>query len=242
MKKNGFTIVELIAVIVILGLIGIIIVPTVNTTIEKQRKKAFMASVSGLLATVKSESQNSDFETKAYLFDTNKLYECDESGTNCSTTASITTDGKIKNGHGYVKVTKDGLIGIYIKNNDLCSFKTYFSDIITSGDMSYCDFGDTVTYILDKALYYNNDGLYREFSLNNETLSLTFQDSAVIDPPIEIESGFLTSINGNIEVSGINLYSTEIEGSSFCAKYSVYDETEVLNFYTHLCEDNPPIG
>ena len=42
MKKKGFTLVELIAVIVILGLIGIIIVPTVNDTIQKQRKKTIV--------------------------------------------------------------------------------------------------------------------------------------------------------------------------------------------------------
>lgn len=239
MKKNGFTIVELIAVIVILGLIGIVIVPTVNNAIEKQRKKAFITSVSGILATVKSESQNNGFVTKAYLFDTNKLYECDENGTNCSTTASITTDGKIKNGEGYIKVTKDGLYGLYIKTNNFCSFKTYFSDITTAEDMSYCDFGDTVTYILDRTLYYNNDGLSRRFDLNNGTLSLTNEDSTILDPPIEIETGFLTSINGSIEVSGINLNSTEIEGSSFCAKYNPDDETEILTFYNHLCENTP---
>ena len=41
MKKNGFTLVELIAVIVILGLIGLIIVPSINSTLKNKERKPF---------------------------------------------------------------------------------------------------------------------------------------------------------------------------------------------------------
>ena len=39
MKKKGFTLVELLAVITLLGLLGLIVVPIVTNTIENQRIK-----------------------------------------------------------------------------------------------------------------------------------------------------------------------------------------------------------
>ena len=68
MNKNGFTLVELIAVIIILGLLGLIITPIVNNSIEKQWLNAFKASVSGLIKTVESNSQSDNFSQKFYIF------------------------------------------------------------------------------------------------------------------------------------------------------------------------------
>ena len=66
MKKKGFTLVELLAVITLLGLLGLIIVPIVTNTIEKQRKGAFEASVNGILDLAKNKSQNNDFNEIIY--------------------------------------------------------------------------------------------------------------------------------------------------------------------------------
>ncbi len=217
MKKNGFTLVEMIAVIVILGLIGIIIVPTVNDTIQKQRKKAFQTSVSGLLDTIKSESQNASFTTKVYRFYENQLYECDENGDNCSGSASLTTNGKIKNGEGYVKVTKDGLYSLSISNNSYCSFKTYYNDIIISDNTSYCEFGETVTDVVDEITYYNTEDVDRIFYLNEGYLLLASENNIPLHPETQIKNGFLSSVEGYFESYNINIYELQVRTSDYCA-------------------------
>lgn len=52
-KQNGFTLVEVLAVIVILAIIMAIAVPIVTNQINSSRKKAFFASVNGLLDNLK---------------------------------------------------------------------------------------------------------------------------------------------------------------------------------------------
>lgn len=41
MKQKGFTLVELLAVIIILGIIALIVVPIVNDTLKEQREKLY---------------------------------------------------------------------------------------------------------------------------------------------------------------------------------------------------------
>lgn len=232
MKKKGFTLVELIAVIVILGLIGIIIVPTVNDTIQKQRKKAFQASVDGLLDTVKSESQNAGFTTKVYRFSENKLYECDQNGANCSESSSITTDGKIKSGEGYIKVTKEGLYSLSIKNSSYCSFKTYYNDIIVTDSTSYCEFGTNVTNVVDDITNYNTADVDRIFYLSEGYLLLTSENEIPLDPETQIKSGYLSSLEGYFESYNININELRVRNSNYCAYLNM---NKIIEFYNHDC-------
>lgn len=43
--KRGFTLVELLAIIVIIAIIGLIVVPTVNTAIKNSKERAYEAQV-----------------------------------------------------------------------------------------------------------------------------------------------------------------------------------------------------
>ena len=51
--KRGFTLVELLAVIVILSIIGLISVPIITSNIEKSRKSAYRSSVQNAIAAAK---------------------------------------------------------------------------------------------------------------------------------------------------------------------------------------------
>jgi len=58
MKNKGFTLVEVLAVIILLGLIAAIIIPNYNKSIENSKKKAFEESLDGLVRTVENYVAN----------------------------------------------------------------------------------------------------------------------------------------------------------------------------------------
>lgn len=48
MKKNGFTLVELLAVLVILAIIGLIVVPTVDRAIKRSRQELYDVQIANI--------------------------------------------------------------------------------------------------------------------------------------------------------------------------------------------------
>lgn len=54
MKKKGFTLVEILGVIILLGIIALIIVPAVDTTIKQAKQKAYDKQVASLLNSLKN--------------------------------------------------------------------------------------------------------------------------------------------------------------------------------------------
>lgn len=54
MKKNGFTLVELLAVIIILGLLALLIVPKVNSIVKESKVKSYEVSINNLVKSLNS--------------------------------------------------------------------------------------------------------------------------------------------------------------------------------------------
>ena len=79
-NKKGFTLVELLAVIVLLGLLAILITPKITETLKKQKKAIFTNSVEGIVNAISNDiADDSSISTemsqyRAYEFDVNKLY------------------------------------------------------------------------------------------------------------------------------------------------------------------------
>lgn len=79
-KRNGFSLVELLAVIILLGIISLIIVPSALKTLENSKKEAFENSVVGLITSATNYVGESDFVewpsglTISYI-KTNNLFE-----------------------------------------------------------------------------------------------------------------------------------------------------------------------
>lgn len=53
MKKNGFTLVELLAVLAIIAIVGLIIVPTVDRAIKKSRQELYNVQVNNIKSAAK---------------------------------------------------------------------------------------------------------------------------------------------------------------------------------------------
>lgn len=229
MKKKGFTLVELLAVITLLGLLGLIVVPIVTNTIENQRIKAFESSVHGLLDTVQAKSQNSDFDEMVYTFDVDKLYSCDDINTNCDTLSPINTSGKISNGEGFIKVDTNGYTTLSIKNDKYCAFKTAYSDLIVSEDMSYCNFGKAVGIAIDLSLKEENTK-YEYFEIIDNILYAYDEDYNAIF--VSDDDSFYYLTDGYIEYNDGYLYDLTISSDYFCA--TDY-RASIVKFRTHSC-------
>lgn len=101
-KRTGFSLVELLAVIILLGIVSLIIVPSVLKTLENSKKDSFHNSVVGLITSATNYVGENDFAewsgglTISYI-KTNKLFEAKSienftGGTLYSTNGTITVE------------------------------------------------------------------------------------------------------------------------------------------------------
>ena len=80
MKKKGFTLVELLAVITLIGILGLITVPIINNTIKNSRKKAFKETLNAIVDAAKIYNADTDYlviteENGINVLDQNLKYE-----------------------------------------------------------------------------------------------------------------------------------------------------------------------
>ena len=123
MKKNGFTLVELLAIIVILAIIALITTTVVGDIIESSRKKTFEDSVVlGIYNSIEI-----DFVEKGYT--TSQTYTI-TNNTITNTTAnpnySLTYNGKINSATGTANVTYNNQTGsakivLQVQNDNYCA-------------------------------------------------------------------------------------------------------------------------
>jgi len=81
MKKNAFTLIELLAVIVLIGLLAVLIIPKIQSTVKDAGKSTNEASANGLLRAatnyfMEEKTQNNDFEECTYMY-TNSTNTCE---------------------------------------------------------------------------------------------------------------------------------------------------------------------
>ena len=118
MKKKGFTLVELLAVIVVLGIIALIIVPNVIELVRKSERDSFEKSAYGVLTSAK-EYYQSKMEEKNFdgvTFDFEKEVPLELEG-------DIPTSGT-------VTINPKGLVEIYVSNGTYCAIKKLDSEEI----------------------------------------------------------------------------------------------------------------
>lgn len=119
MKRKGFTLMELMAVIVVLGVISMIIVPNVIVVVERSEKDAFEKSAYGILNAAKEYYQ----ETMSEEEFTGKTFDFKES-------VELEIEGKKPTG-GTVTVNAEGNVEIYVSDEKYCAIKEMTSNEIT---------------------------------------------------------------------------------------------------------------
>lgn len=123
MKKNAFTLIELLAVIIILGLIALLIIPRIRNTIDDAKKNSNEVSVNALSRTatnyyLEQKTQKKDIENCTYDF-TNKINTC----------TGLEFTGE-KPDSGRLTIKKNGDIALAVQFDKYCFLKGYETDEI----------------------------------------------------------------------------------------------------------------
>lgn len=111
MNKRGFTLIEILAVITILGLLGLVTIPVISNSIEKSKKKAYRETINSIIESTKIYRANNDYEAV-----TNELI--DVTGT------LIEYENKDQILSGYIKYENGIYIITDIKNAKYCAAGT----------------------------------------------------------------------------------------------------------------------
>ena len=117
MKNKGFTLVELLAVLVILAVIALITVPAISKVIKRQKMNTFSINTQSMVKVAQTDWYNNERVSGSYKYQNNKLMYVSTS----SDTTDIDNDGKLEGGVGVIKVTSDGKFIYAIHDDDWCA-------------------------------------------------------------------------------------------------------------------------
>lgn len=121
MKKHGFTLVEILAVITIIGILGLITIPMISNSVENSKTKAYRETINFIVDAAKLYRVNNDYDES-----TNQLIDV--------TGELLEYENKNQIVSGHIKY-EDGLFLIMeIKSNEYCAVGTSNSFEIYKGE------------------------------------------------------------------------------------------------------------
>ena len=129
MKKKGFTLVELLAVIVILAVIALIATPTILGVIDKAKRSSLQDSGYGLVEAANLYyAQYSNGKTVRFDIEDNQIIT--------ETENTLNYKGTIKN--GTVLINKKGQVTVCINDGKHAAYKNYQDTKVTVVDSKTC--------------------------------------------------------------------------------------------------------
>lgn len=121
MNKKGFTLVELLAVTVILAVLALITTAVINNVIESAREKAFGESATGIYRAIELDCHENGYTvTQNYTISGDNI-----TNTTANPNYTITYNGKVNNATGSATVTYSDSTGLKIdmelENSTYCA-------------------------------------------------------------------------------------------------------------------------
>lgn len=114
MKSKGFTLVELIAIIIVLGLTITLATPTVISIMNKSKQKAFIANIQGIVKAIDTDHFDKSDLTSAYNIQNGKVY-------NYFYNEDLKVKNNTNNVNGYIYVDENGKKFGNIYDNEMCA-------------------------------------------------------------------------------------------------------------------------
>lgn len=207
--KKGFTLVELLAVIVVLGVIALIAVPQILNVVEDSRKGAFKDSASGLIEAAELYyTQYAGQELELDLSDKNIVKDLNFKGT--------PPDG------GTLYASKEGDFALQMYNSKYCAYKSY-SDRDVEIKEGACNFNNLWQISTENVRTHGNESFPKNiagitidydfetqiYTLNGTTTSSFMYSESYIPKTNSLEQNYTLSfvyVSGNINRG--SLFST----------------------------------
>ena len=161
MKKKGFTLVELLAVIAILAILVIIALPNVLKMYNDSKKNAFMTEAQTLAKEVSSKYISESMKGNKVSVISNKQNPLDMTGRELEYSFELDSQGKIKNmivsngtycistNKDYTKITRDDI-------SDKCSYEKLHNIVGTLTKNFYEESGRTGRGLVSSIVFYSD--------------------------------------------------------------------------------------
>jgi len=214
MKKKGFTLVELLAVIIILAVIALIATPIVLNVIESSRKSAFESSVYGVIETIELKVADKMIKGESLISEYN------------FPTEELEFQGEQPTG-GIAKTDRKGKVSIAVHNGKWCAIKGY-----DEGTLTIKEYNASTCTLEEDVVYYGfiEDGDYT-VSLKGEIVEYRGEGGNVTIPTNFSGESYYKTLNIDkcetiMQENGINgsiLGATTVEEACY-AGFTYYPE------------------
>lgn len=197
--KKGFTLIEVISVISIIGLLLTLVAPSVNRIIVNNQNKTYLLSSKNIYNFINNYTIDNNIKLPiSYVYDGYNIYY---------NNLSIVTSQALKDSTGIIEIDSNGSIKLKITNGKICA-TNYDSDEIVIDE---CDIEEEIYMILTKHIYdvaYSNDitktYTFSSGKLQSDDLDITFKHSYLFNATGKIENGIIYMLYNDTCVTNDN--------------------------------------
>ncbi len=125
MRRRGFTLIEVLAVLVVLGVISLIAVPITLNLINESRINSFKSSTDGMIKSIEMYYVKSAGDDLTLNLGNDEVMN------------ALDFTGK-KPTAGYAYITREGIISILMYNENFVSYRKYGEEEVTVLDRDEC--------------------------------------------------------------------------------------------------------